>query len=119
MTKVQPWTVLVVDDDPGVIEVTKLVLEDFSYQGRPLRILTADSGERARQVLEAESSVALAIVDVVMETEHAGLDLVRHIRNTLHNHDMRIVLRTGNPGAAPPLDIMRHMEVDEIGRAHV
>ena len=113
MNTAQPWTILVVDDDPGVIEVTQLVLEDFSYQGRPLRILTADSAERARQVLEAENSVALAIVDVVMETEHAGLDLVRHIRNTLHNHDMRIVLRTGNPGAAPPLDIMRHMEVDD------
>lgn len=113
MNTATPWTILVVDDDPGVIEVTQLVLEDFSYQGRALRMLTAANAAQARDVLEAEHNIALAIVDVVMETEHAGLDLVRHIRNTLHNHDMRIVLRTGNPGAAPPLDIMRHMEVDD------
>ena len=109
----RPWTVLVVDDDPGVIEVTQLVLEDFSYRGRPLRILCANSGEQARELLEGETDVALALIDVVMESEHSGLDLVRHIRDTLRNHDMRIVLRTGNPGAAPPLDIMRHMEVDD------
>jgi len=113
MSTVQPWNVLVVDDDEGVIDVTLLVLEDFSFCGRPLRLLTASSGEQARALLEAETDIALALIDVVMETEHAGLDLVRHIRNQLHNHDMRIVLRTGNPGAAPPLDIMRHMEVDD------
>jgi signal transduction histidine kinase/AmiR/NasT family two-component response regulator len=113
MNTAQPWNVLVVDDDEGVIDVTLLVLEDFSFGGRPLRLLTANSGEQARAVLEAETDIALALIDVVMETEHAGLDLVRHIRNQLHNHDMRIVLRTGNPGAAAPLDIMRHMEVDD------
>ena len=113
MNQALPWIVLVVDDEPGVIEVTKLVLEDFTFRNRPLKLVTAQSAEQARAVLEAETDIALALIDVVMETEHAGLDLVRHIRNTLHNHDMRIVLRTGNPGAAPPLDIMRHMEVDD------
>ena len=107
------WTVLLVDDEQDVIDVTLMVLEDFEYMGKGLRILTANSGTAAREIFQNEGDIAVAFVDVVMETEHAGLDLIEFVRNELHNHDTRLVLRTGNPGAAPPLDIMRHMEVDD------
>lgn len=112
MTK-RNWTILLVDDEPDVLEVTKMVLEDFEYQGKGLRILCAASAAQARVIFEQEPEIAMALVDVVMETEHAGLDLIKFVRNDLQNHDTRLVLRTGNPGVAPPLDIMRHMEVDD------
>lgn len=107
------WTVLIVDDEKDVHEVSSMVLEDFEYQKKGLRILSAYSAEEAQLIFNNEPEIALAIIDVVMETEHAGLDLVKFIREELKNHDTRVVLRTGNPGAAPPLDIMRHMEVDD------
>ncbi|WP_101049188.1 response regulator [Macromonas nakdongensis] len=107
------WTVLLVDDEQGVLDVTLLVLEDFEYEGKRLRILCARSAAEARILFEQEPEIAMALIDVVMETEHAGLDLIKYVRNELHNHDTRLVLRTGNPGAAPPLEIMRHMEVDD------
>lgn len=110
---VPPWTLLLVDDDQDVIEVSKLVLEDIVFEGRPLRILSARSGQEARARFDTESDIAVAMIDVVMETEHAGLDLVEYVRKTLQNKDTRLILRTGNPGAAPPLDIIRHMEVDD------
>ncbi len=107
------WTVLMVDDDQGVLDVSILVLEDFEFAGKRLRILCANSAAEARAIFEQEPEIAMAFIDVVMETEHAGLDLIKYVRNELHNHDTRLVLRTGNPGAAPPLEIMRHMEVDD------
>jgi signal transduction histidine kinase len=108
-----PWTLLLVDDDEDVIEVTRMVLEDVIFDGRGLRILSAGSAKAARQVFETESGIALALVDVVMETEHAGLDLIRYVREELQNTETRLVLRTGNPGAAPPLEIVRHLEIDD------
>lgn len=35
-----PWTLLVVDDDDAVHEVTALALADFSFEGRRLRRLS-------------------------------------------------------------------------------
>ena len=107
------WTVLVVDDDPDVVDVTLMVFEGLEFENKGLRILTASSGREAREVLRREGHVAVAFIDVVMETEHAGLDLIRFLRTELDNHDTRVVLRTGNPGAAPPLEIVRHLEVDD------
>lgn len=107
-----PWTVLVVDDDPDVIEVTRLVLEDLEFEGRRLNLLQATSLQQARALFCGEPPIAVALIDVVMESEHAGLDLVMHVRNELGNPHTRLIIRTGNPGAAPPLDIVRHLEID-------
>ena len=109
-----PWTVLLVDDDPVVIEASRLVLEDIVFEGRPIRLLVAKSAAEARQVFEAETDIAVAFLDVVMETDYAGLELIEYVRKVLQNKDTRLILRTGNPGAAPPLDIVRHMEVDDV-----
>ena len=109
----KPWTILLVDDEEDVVEVSKLVLESLQFEERDLRILSADSGRAARKIFETEPDIAVAFVDVVMETEHAGLDLVKYVRGELGNHDTRLIMRTGNPGAAPPLDIVRHLEIDD------
>src|SRR5215469_18214471 len=72
-----PWRVLVVDDDPDVFRVTELSLKRLRFRDRPVQILTASSGGTARAHLENEHDIALALIDVVMETETAGLDLIR------------------------------------------
>lgn len=109
----RPWTVLVVDDDPDMIAVTQMVFDDLEFEGRPLRVLTAQSGADARRCFQDEADIAVAYVDVVMETEHAGLDLVRFVRDELGNRRTRLILRTGNPGAAPREEIVRHFEIDD------
>ena len=35
-----PWKVLLVDDEPEVHEVTRLVLAGFRFEGRPLQIVS-------------------------------------------------------------------------------
>ncbi|HZR37338.1 MAG TPA: diguanylate cyclase response regulator [Nevskia sp.] len=96
-----PWKILVADDDPGVHAVTRLALAQFLFDGRPLAILEAYSGAEAVATMRAQPDIALIFMDVVMESEHAGLDAVDAIRNELANSRTRIVLRTGQPGRAP------------------
>jgi len=110
---IAPWNILVVDDDPEVHGVTKLVLKGFEYDGRPLRILSAHDCAEARRVLEEEKDLALILLDVVMERDMAGLDLARYIRDELENRDIRIVLRTGQPGVAPEDSVIRAYDIND------
>lgn len=108
-----PWLLLVVDDDPEVHAVTRLGLSDFHFEGRPLHILNAASARAARELLRSTPDIALALIDVVMESEHAGLELVHHIREELRNNAVRIVLCTGQPGQAPALEVAQQYQIDD------
>lgn len=108
-----PWVVLIVDDEPAVHEVTELVMSDFSFSGRHLLFLHAYSATEGREILRSRDDVALILLDVVMETEHAGLDLAREIREQLNNHRSRIVLRTGQPGQAPEETVIREYDIND------
>jgi len=108
-----PWNVLVVDDDPGVHEVTRLVLGSLRYRGRPLRLLHAASAAEARALLASERDVAVLLLDVVMETDEVGLELVHHVRQTLGNLLTRIILRTGQPGRAPQARVIAEYDIND------
>ncbi|QPF75445.1 DUF3369 domain-containing protein [Roseateles sp. DAIF2] len=108
-----PWVVMIVDDDPAVHEVTQLVMADFEFAGRRLHFLDAYSGLEARELLASRQDIALVLLDVVMESEHAGLDLARHIREELDNHHVRIVLRTGQPGQAPEEHVIKSYDIND------
>ena len=109
----EAWQILVVDDDPEVLAVTHLCLRDFRFAGRRVVLLDAESGAAAREVLARTPDIALILLDVVMETEHAGLDLVRHVREELGNAAVRIVLRTGQPGQAPAMEVTERYQIDD------
>ena len=108
-----PWVVMVVDDEPQVHEVTELVMADFEFAGRHLLFLHAYSAAEAREMLKQRDDVALILLDVVMENEHAGLDLAREIREVMRNHRSRIVLRTGQPGQAPEEQVIRDYDIND------
>jgi len=109
----RPWTVLIVDDDESVHLATGFALEDFIFEERRLRILHAYSAEEARKVIAAESDIAVILLDVVMESTHGGLDLARWIRHELANLRVRIVLRTGQPGFAPEMQVVRDYDIND------
>lgn len=109
----KPWCVLLVDDDPDVHAVTRLSLHGFMFENRSLDLVSAYSGAQGRAAFESRSDIALAIVDIIMETEYAGLELVRYVRNDLHNHLTRLVMRTGQSGMAPEDGIIRDYEIDD------
>ena len=107
------WKVLVVDDEPDVHTVTKLALSRFKLDNRPLAFINAYSGEQAKELLNQEVDIAVAFIDVVMESDHAGLELVKWIREELKNRAMRIILRTGQPGQAPEEDVIMNYDIND------
>jgi response regulator RpfG family c-di-GMP phosphodiesterase len=108
-----PWRVLVVDDDPEVHEVTRLVLGSFRFANRPLDLISVASAAQAFETLRHQSDIAVVLLDVVMESELAGLELVRRIREELHNSFVRIVLRTGQPGQAPEHEVIAAYDIND------
>ena len=106
------WKVLLVDDEPDVHAVLRLALQDVLVDGRGLLLLDAFSAAEARTTLLANPDTAVILLDVVMESDHAGLDLVRHIRQELANHSVRIVLITGQPGYAPQRQVVSEYQID-------
>ena len=108
----KPWNVLIVDDDPDVHEITRLNLRRVRFRGRPLGLIHVLSSATARAVLRQISDVALALIDVVMETEHAGLELIQFIRGETNNRAIRLIVRTGQPGRAPQEKVIDEFEID-------
>jgi len=108
-----PWKVLVVDDEPEVHTVTKFVLDKFEWDGRFLQFYNAFSAAEASEILRKENDIAVCLIDVVMETNDAGLNLIKYIRNELENTQVRLVLRTGQPGFAPEKSIVREYDIND------
>jgi response regulator RpfG family c-di-GMP phosphodiesterase len=109
----RPWRVLVVDDEPDIHAVTRLALNSVSFKGRGIEILSAYTGIQGYEMLATESDIALVLLDVVMETEDAGLRLARRIREELNNQLVRIVLRTGQPGQAPEQKVIVDFDIND------
>jgi len=107
------WPIMVVDDDLAVHDVTRLALRSFEFEGRSVELLSAFSIEEAKRLLADRPDVAVVLLDVVMETEQAGLDLIRFIRADAGNDAVRIVLRTGQPGRAPESRIVRDYDIND------
>ncbi|WP_425404710.1 DUF3369 domain-containing protein [Hwanghaeella sp.] len=108
-----PWKILVVDDEPDIHAITKIALSDFRLDNRGILQLHAYSAKEARSILEENPDIAMLLLDVVMESDGAGLDLVRYIRTVLGNTAMRIVLRTGNPGHAPERRVIAEYDIND------
>jgi response regulator RpfG family c-di-GMP phosphodiesterase len=108
-----PWKILVVDDEVEIHRVTGMALSSFTVLGRPLKLYDAYTGRESIEIMRREPDIALVLMDVVMETEHAGLDAVQTIRNELGNRFVRIVLRTGQPGQAPELEVVRRFDIND------
>ena len=109
----EPWRILIVDDDVEVHAVTRLSLRRFSFEGRPVALISAYSAAEARTLLATSTDIALILLDVVMETEDAGLRLVRHVRHGLGNRAVRIILRTGQPGCAPEREVIVDFDIND------
>lgn len=108
-----PWKVLIVDDEKEVHHVTEHVLQDFKFKNRGLKFLHAYSSIEAREEILNNLDIALIFLDVVMETDDAGLKFVEYVRNSLKNQFVRIVLRTGQPGQAPEKKVVMYYDIDD------
>ncbi len=114
--EMEPWKVLIVDDEPEVHKITKLVLESVTFENQKVELLHAYSAAEAKELLHRQDKnepIAVAFIDVVMETDTAGLDLVKYIREDMDNHITRIILRTGQPGQAPEESVIKDYDIND------
>ena len=109
----QAFSVLVVDDEDDIHQVTKLVLSGFKFENKALRFHHAYSAQEAKQLLQQHPDFSVGLIDVVMETSHAGLELIKFIREDINNHDIRLILRTGQPGEAPEEAVIRDYDIND------
>jgi signal transduction histidine kinase len=107
------WRVLIVDDDEDVHRATQLALHDVVIEGRPLSFLHAYTAAEALAILSADPTISTLLLDVVMETPDAGLQLVQRLRQDLGRSELRIILRTGQPGYAPEIETVRDFEIND------
>ncbi|MFA7292766.1 MAG: response regulator [Rhodocyclaceae bacterium] len=106
------WRILIADDDQSVHEATVAALAGQRVHDRPLSFLHTYSAAETISLLASTDKVHLVLLDVVMESPDAGLRAVTDIRNTLGLHDLKIIIRTGQPGHAPEQEIRREYAID-------
>jgi response regulator RpfG family c-di-GMP phosphodiesterase len=107
------WEVLIVDDEKQVHQVTKMVLNDFILDGKKLEFHSGFSAAEAKELIAAHPNAALILLDVVMESENAGLEIIKYLRNEMKNQAIRIILRTGQPGQAPEKSVIMDYDIND------
>ena len=112
------WPVLVVDDEPDILRLSEMVFRNVEVGGVPIKVYTASSKAEAIEVIQNHMSepagpglLTVALIDVVMETDTAGLELCDYIRNTLHNSFAQLYIRTGQPGTAPERAVIDRYDI--------
>ncbi|BBC03601.1 signal transduction histidine kinase [Bradyrhizobium japonicum] len=107
------WKIAVIDDDHAVHEGTRFALSDYNLNGSTLEILSAYSAAEGRTLMRDNPDIAAVLLDVIMETDVAGLELVEFIRNEIKNETVRIILRTGQPGQAPERRVIVQYDIND------
>jgi class 3 adenylate cyclase/CheY-like chemotaxis protein len=110
---ITPWKMMIVDDVEDIHHVTRMIFDDYVFDGRSIEFLSAYSGKEARELTVAHPDTAVILLDVVMETDHAGLEVVQYIREELKNKIVRIILRTGQPGEAPEKKVIIAYDIND------
>src|SRR5438128_4789859 len=107
------WKIAVIDDEPAVHDGTRFALSDYRLNRQGLEILSAYSAAEGRELMRRHPDVAVVVLDVIMETDTAGLGLVEFIRKDLKNETVRIILRTGQPGQAPERRVIVDYDIND------
>lgn len=84
--------VLVVDDDPDFVRVTRKVLEKAGYE-----VLAAASGAKALQAMR-QSSPDLVLLDIMMSYILDGLDVSREMAEDPELKDIPVIMVTSLTG---------------------
>lgn len=108
-----PWKIVVVDDDENIQRVTQLILKNMRFFGRQCVVTCFSTTDEAIRHIEKSPDIAVIIVDLVMETETSGLDLVRHLREDVGNKTTRVIVRTGQSGQNPEHIVLRELDIND------
>lgn len=107
------WKVLIADDEPEMHKVTVLVLKGYVFEGRTLEFISAYSSDEAKKAVRENPDLAIILLDIIMENDRSGLDLVEYIRKDCENRRSRIILRTGLPEQVPENTVILEYDIND------
>lgn len=109
-----PWKIIVIDDDLNILQTSIRILQEFTFEGRALSIITGTSGAQAIELIDNNPDAAIILLDVIMETDYAGLDVVTYIREEIKNEAVRILLRTGQAGQFDENEVFEKYDINDF-----
>lgn len=92
-----PFKVLVVDPDPSLLAMSRSALDGLSIEGAGVALVGAASAAEARDALQRHPDTALILLEIALDGDRAGLDLVTHLRRDLGNQRTRILVCASDP----------------------
>ena len=109
--------IMVVDDEPDLLEVVKLILESDGYQ-----VVTAGSGQEALNKIEKETP-DLVLLDIIMP-KMDGWEVFSRIKSNPRTHDVPVIMLTAKDQRIDKLIGLHVVRVDDyitkpFGRAEL
>jgi CheY-like chemotaxis protein len=95
MTRVDPKTVLVVDDEPDIRDSLRDALGDEGYT-----VMVASNGHEALELLPRLPRPCVVILDIIMPIM-SGTELYGAMQSDPHLADIPVVVSTSDPSRAP------------------
>ncbi len=107
------WEILLVDDNAKLHNIVEKSFDEIFIQNKKVKMLHAHNAQEAKKLIEKNSDIAIAFIDIAMQTPEAGLKLVNYIRDTLHNTSMRIIIIDSDNSSIPINDILDHYDIND------
>ena len=108
------YKILIVDDEELIHTITNTALKTMPFDNANIQVFSAYSTEEAKSILARHDDIALSLIDVVMETKEAGLQLVDYIRNDLKNSTIRLIIRTGQANDHPSVEVIQKYGINDF-----
>lgn len=112
-TQAVPWIVICADDDASAHRATEFALEGELIEGRPVQLISAYSAAQTIEAVRNHPEAAALLLDVVMETPMAGLNAISDIREVIDRRALRIIVRSGGPGAMGELEMIKKFDISD------
>ncbi|MBN1878722.1 response regulator [bacterium] len=97
------YRILVVDDDPDIVEITRLYLEQEGY-----RVTSAGDRTEARDSIEKEIP-DLILLDVMMATPTDGFDLAYELLENPQTKNIPIIMMTAMSDSPDYIETFQHI----------
>lgn len=102
--------ILIVEDEKNFAHDLKEEIEDYRFRGKAPTVMIANSGWEALNLL-GKMDFAVMIIDIIMETPDAGLQIVEFIREQQRNNLIQIIVMTARPDIYEESDIIAHYDI--------
>ena len=111
--KKETWKIIIADDEADVHTLTKTVLKNYIYKNKTLEFISTYSGAETIEKVRDNEDIVLILLDVIMESDDAGLQVVKKIRDEFDNHLIQIVLRTGQAADIPENEVVMNYAIND------